>query len=58
MKKLTVPKFASEADEAKWWDDHNRAVENNLVEAIQSGRAGRGGPQRMIQGKPSPRLTA
>jgi hypothetical protein len=51
MKKLTVPKFASEAAEAKWWDDHAGAVEGNLVEAIQSGRVGRGGPQRVIQEK-------
>jgi hypothetical protein len=51
MKKLAVPKFASEADEAKWWDDHTGAVEDNLVEAIKSGRAGRGGPQRVIQEK-------
>jgi hypothetical protein len=30
MKKLVVPKFATEAEEAKWWDEHMGAVGENL----------------------------
>jgi hypothetical protein len=39
MKNLTVPKFASEAEEAAWWDQHLDIVEQNLIEAMESGRA-------------------
>ena len=49
MKKLTVPKFATEAEEAKWWDDHMDVVEENLVEAIQNGTARRGTAQRILK---------
>jgi predicted DNA binding CopG/RHH family protein len=49
VKRPVVPKFASEADEAKWWDEHMGAVEKSLAQAIKTGRAGRGGPQRVIQ---------
>ena len=49
MKKVKVPRFATEAAEAKWWDDHMDAVEANLVEAIKTGAAQRGGPRRVIQ---------
>jgi predicted DNA binding CopG/RHH family protein len=48
MKKLTVPKFATEAEEAKWWDGHMEVVEENLVEAIQHGTARRGTAQRIL----------
>ena len=49
MKKLVVPRFAKEKAEAKWWDDHMKVVEGNLVEAIKTGTAKRGGPKRVIQ---------
>lgn len=49
MKRPITPKFASEADEAKWWDEHMGTVEKNLAEAIRTGTAGRGGPRRVIQ---------
>ena len=39
MKKLIVPKFSTEAEEAVWWDSHMDVVEENLVEAIQGGTA-------------------
>jgi hypothetical protein len=41
MKKLIVPKFPTEAEEAAWWDNHMDVVEENLVEAIQGGTANR-----------------
>lgn len=47
-KKLIVPKFATEAEEAKWWDDHMNIVEANLTRAIQNGTAGRGTAQRIL----------
>ena len=58
MKKLKVPKFATEAEEAKWWDDHMDVVEANLVEGIKTGVAQRGGPRRAIQeGRESKNIT-
>ena len=29
MKKLVVPKFATEAEEAKWWDEHMDAARDS-----------------------------
>ena len=49
MKKLVVPKFATETEEAKWWDRHMDVVGKNLVGAIRSRSAKRGGPRRLIQ---------
>ena len=49
MKKLVVPKFSTEAEEAKWWDRHLDVVGSNLVEAIRTGTAKHGGPSRVIQ---------
>ena len=49
MKKLVVPKFATEAEEAKWWDSHMDVVGKNLMRAIRSGSAKLGGPRRLIQ---------
>lgn len=48
MNKLIVPKFSTEADEAAWWDAHMDVVEENLVEAIQEGTAGRGTAPRIL----------
>jgi predicted DNA binding CopG/RHH family protein len=49
MKRLNVPKFATEAEEAKWWDEHGDAVGQNLMEAIKTGAAHRGGPRRVLE---------
>ena len=49
MKKLIVPKFPTEAEEAAWWDNHMDVVEGNLVEAIQEGTANRGTAQRVLR---------
>jgi len=48
MKKLMVPKFASDDEEAQWWYDHKRIVEDNLSEALRNGTAGRGIVQRVL----------
>jgi hypothetical protein len=49
MKKLVVPKFSTETEEAKWWDQHMDAVGENLRAAMKSGTAHRGGPRRVLQ---------
>jgi hypothetical protein len=43
MKKLEVPKFATEAEEADWWDQHMDVVGEHLIEAIEKGTAHQGG---------------
>lgn len=49
MKKVKGRRFATETEEAKWWDKDMDAVEANLVEAIKTGAAHKGGPRRVIQ---------
>ena len=49
MKKLIVPNFKTEAEEARWWDKHMSTVEKNLVEAIQDGTAHTGGPAALLR---------
>ena len=51
MKKLIVPKFPTEAEEANWWDRHSRTVGRNLAGAIRSGSAHRGGPKALIRAR-------
>ena len=48
MKKLVVPKFRSEKEEATWWDGRMDVVEKNLVEAIEKNTAKRGTAQRLV----------
>lgn len=48
MKKLVVPKFKTEAEEAAWWDRHMDVVEENLIEAVESGTARQGTAQRVL----------
>ncbi|SPF54295.1 conserved hypothetical protein [Candidatus Sulfopaludibacter sp. SbA4] len=49
MKQLIVPKFATEAEEADWWDQHIYIVGENLIEAIENGTAHRGGPAALLR---------
>jgi predicted DNA binding CopG/RHH family protein len=44
-----APKFATEAEEAKWWDDHKQMVEENLIQAIRNGTARRGTARRLVR---------
>ena len=37
MEKLVVPKFATEHEEADWWDQHMDVVEANFIEAAEKG---------------------
>jgi predicted DNA binding CopG/RHH family protein len=49
MARPKVPKFANEADEARWWDEHKKMVEENLLRAMRDGTAQRGTAQRLIR---------
>jgi hypothetical protein len=33
--RIKVPHFATESEEAKWWDDHKEMVEENLIQAMR-----------------------
>jgi hypothetical protein len=44
-----VPTFATEAEEAKWWDDHKDMVEENLIQAMRDGTARRGTARRLAR---------
>jgi len=41
-KKLEMPKFSSEAEEAKWWDSHHELVEDTLLEAMKKRKTKQG----------------
>ena len=51
MKKLVVPKFRTEKEEAQWWDSNMHIVQANLLEAMRKGTAKPGGPARVIAEK-------
>ncbi len=44
-----VPKFATEAEEAKWWDQHKDMVEADLIRAIEDGTVRRGTAGRLVR---------
>jgi len=39
---MIVPKFETEAEEAKWWFDHQDALDREFALAAAEGRLGRG----------------
>jgi len=45
----TVPKFDSEKDEARWWDQQHGMVEKNLLDAMAQGTAQRGVALRLAR---------
>jgi predicted DNA binding CopG/RHH family protein len=47
--RVKVPKFATEPEEAKWWDDHKDMVEENLIQAMRDGTVQRGAVQRLTR---------
>ena len=55
MIKLVVPKFATEREEAEWWDAHMDIVESNLLEAMKNGTAGRGIVRRLLNPSKQPK---
>ena len=62
---LKVPKFATEAAEAKWWFDNQDKVLKEFKKAAKEGRLGRGGVRRLFaergiplpEPKPTPTTT-
>ena len=48
-RKIRIPEFDNEAEEARWWDDHKAMVEENLLRAMQDGTAQRGTAQRILK---------
>jgi hypothetical protein len=46
MTKTEVPKFANEAEEAKWWFDHRDEVAAKMLAAAKNGQRGEGSVAR------------
>ena len=51
---LKIPKFATEAEEAKWWFENQDLVFNEFQKAAKEGRLGRGGVRRLLAEKGIP----
>jgi len=47
-KQITIPKFRTEAEEAKWWDSHPEVATEIMRRAIRSGRARRAVPLKTV----------
>jgi hypothetical protein len=54
-KKLKLPKFSSEAEEAKWWDSNHELVEDTLLEAIKKGKTKEGMAMKLTRERLEPR---
>lgn len=48
---LKVPKFATEAEEAKWWFENDDKVFEEFKKAAKAGKLGRGGVRRLFAEK-------
>jgi predicted DNA binding CopG/RHH family protein len=42
-----VPKFKTEAEEAQWWDDNRKMVEDALIRAMDNGTIAHGTARRL-----------
>ena len=47
MEKRILPDFKSEAEEAKWWFDHQDELDKDFEQAAAEGRLGRGTAARL-----------
>jgi predicted DNA binding CopG/RHH family protein len=47
MEKRILPDFKSEAEEAKWWFDHQDELDKDFEQAAKEGRLGRGTAARI-----------
>ncbi|HZB87500.1 MAG TPA: hypothetical protein VE291_02475 [Terracidiphilus sp.] len=62
---LKIPKFANEAEEAKWWFENDGKILAEFKKAAKEGRLGRGGARRLFaergipfsEPKPTPTTT-
>jgi hypothetical protein len=65
MSDSKIPKFATEAEEAKWWFDNDDKIFEEFKKAAKEGRLGRGGIRRLFaergipfkEPKPTPTTT-
>jgi len=48
MTDLKIPKFATEAEEAKWWYDNRDKLSDEFDKAAKEGRLRRGGVARLL----------
>ena len=51
---LKIPKFATEAEEAKWWFENEDLIAAEFEKAAKEGRLGRGGIRRLFAEKGIP----
>jgi len=62
---LKVPKFGTEAEEAKWWFENDKLILEEFKKAAKMGTLGRGGARRLLaergipfkEPKPTPTTT-
>ena len=47
-KRITIPKFRTEAEEARWWDSHPEAATEIMQSALKSGSARRAVPLKTV----------
>jgi len=47
MESRKLPKFASEAEEARWWYDHRDEIADDIIKASREGRLGLGSVARL-----------
>jgi hypothetical protein len=45
---MKLPKFETEAEEAKWWYDNRNLLSDEFEKAAKEGRLRRGGVQRLL----------
>jgi hypothetical protein len=58
MQKREIPRFQSEAEEARWWFEHREVIGSDLVAASRQGRLGEGSlarhQRKLREGKEAP----
>jgi predicted DNA binding CopG/RHH family protein len=47
-KRIAIPKFRNEAEEAVWWDSHPEVATEIMKRAIKSGKARRAAPLKTV----------
>ena len=47
-KRIAIPKFGTEADEAEWWDRHPEVATEIMKRALKSGKARRAVPLKTV----------
>ncbi|MBI4874602.1 MAG: hypothetical protein HY822_08215 [Acidobacteria bacterium] len=53
-----IPKFSSDADEAKWWDRNRNQTEKDMLAALAAGKTSRGAAAALARrGRPSKNIT-